>query len=441
MATSAQFVNRDHIGPFVMAEGVTRSNAQTILFATFWTIGLVTFLNFMNPYLFEVLGIPTARQGTLSGLLITVQETVQIAISGLIGAWSDRVGRRRVYVTGLVMLSAGLAAYPMATSEYQLVALRILYAFGATVSTVMLSTCLAEYIDDKFRGRWLGIVAIINGLGIITMAVGVSKLPRVLGEQGFDEALALRITFWGCAAVALLMAVLMHRGLQGPGARTSGNRMSLPRLALKGLTLARERPLIALSYVTAFASKGDLVIITAFMSLWVSQSGIAAGMSPSEAIARAGMVFGITSGAALIWPLFMGMILDKVPRLIAIGLAFTLASAGYMSLSLVDDPLAGAMIAAAILAGAGEASVVISAGTLVGQVAPVESRGVVFGTFGFAGSLGIVVLTFVGGWLFDAFGPDATFLMMSTMNAAVALGTVILFFRLRKTDAVTTQPT
>ena len=441
MTAPVDFIDRAYLGPLAMAEGVTRRNAQTILFATFWTIGLVTFLNFMNPYLFEVLGIPAARQGTLAGLLVTVQETVQIAISGLIGAWSDRAGRRRVYVTGLVLLSAGFAAYPMASSEYQLVALRILYAFGATVSTVMLATCLAEYIEDKFRGRWLGIVAITNGLGIITMAVGVSKLPRVLGERGFDEALALRITFWGCAALALLLALIMHRGLQAPGARTSGSRMSLPRLALNGLTLARERPLIALSYVTAFASKGDLVIITTFLSLWVTQTGIAAGMSLGEAIARAGMIFGITSGAALIWPLFMGVILDKVPRLIAVVFAFTLASGGYMSLALVDDPLAGAMIAAAILAGVGEASVLISAGTLVGQAAPAESRGAVLGTFGFAGSLGIVVLTFVGGRLFDTFGPDATFLMMSGVNAVVALGTVVLFFRLRKADAATAPPT
>jgi predicted MFS family arabinose efflux permease len=71
----------------------------------------------------------------------------------------------------------------------------------------------------------------------------------------------------------------------------------------------------------------------------------------------------------------------------------------------------------------------------------VESRGAVFGTFGFAGSLGIVVLTFIGGRLFDTFGPDATFLMMSGVNAVVALGTVVLFFRLRRTDAATARPT
>ena len=46
------------LGPLVLEQDVTRRNALTILFASFWTIGFVTFLNFMNPFLFALLGIP-----------------------------------------------------------------------------------------------------------------------------------------------------------------------------------------------------------------------------------------------------------------------------------------------------------------------------------------------------------------------------------------------
>ena len=431
--------NRARLGPFVMAEGVSRSNALHILLATFWTIGLVTFLNFMNPYIFEVLGIPTDRQGSLAGLLVSLQEATQLAISGLIGAWSDRIGRRPIYVTALVVLAAGFALYPLAGDEFQLIALRIFYAVGATACTVMLSTCIGEYIDDSVRGRWVGIVAVTNALGIIAMVAGVSKLPLVFERFGLDSALSLRACFWLCAGIILLLAIILHRGLQAPVATKSGTRDSLVRQTLGGLSLVRERPMIALSYLTAFASKGDLVIMTTFISLWVTQAGIAAGMSPGEAIARAGMVFGITAFAALVWPVFMGMILDRAPRLVGVGFAFALASVGYTFLALTDDPLGSVIIVAALIAGAGESSAMVSAGTLIGQAAPERTRGVAFGTFGVAGSTGILVLTFAGGQLFDAFGAGAPFLMMGAINAMVAVISILLFYRLRKPDTALLQ--
>ena len=54
--------------------------------------------------------------------------------------------------------------------------------------------------------------------------------------------------------------------------------------------------------------------------------------------------------------------------------------------------------------------------------------------------MGIVILTFTGGQLFDSYGPDATFLMMSIVNAAVAIASVLLYFRLRQSDATIEQP-
>ena len=77
---------------------------------------------------------------------------------------------------------------------------------------------------------------------------------------------------------------------------------------------------------------------------------------------------------------------------------------GYASVALIDDPLGPMMWVAAFLLGIGQASAIVSAGVLIGQVAPEGDKGTVFGTYGVAGSAGIVTLTFVGGLLFDAYG-------------------------------------
>ena len=92
---------------------------------------------------------------------------------------------------------------------------------------------------------------------------------------------------------------------------------------------------------------------------------------------------------------------------------------GYLALGLVDDPLGSAMIIAVIVAGLGEASAVVSAGTLIGQEAPAEDRGAVLGTFTLAGSSGQILLTVAGGQLFDAVGPHAPFVLMGGVNLLV----------------------
>lgn len=413
-------------GPFVLAEGVTGRNAATLLFASFSTISLVTFLNFANPYLFSLLQIPTDRQGALSGLLVSLQEGVQILIGSFIGAWSDRAGRRPVFVGGLLLTAGGFVAYPLATSEASLVALRALYAVGSTAATVMLTTCVAEYIHERMRGRWMGVVGVCNGIGVVTMTTVFAKLPLVFAGYGLDDAAALRASFWSFAAFIVLLAALLRWGLRAPGEPSDAARQGLLRQTVKGLTVARDNPRVALAYLTAFASRGDLVILTTFISLWVVQAGIAAGMTPGAATARAGMVFGIAQGVALIWSFAMGMILDRVPRLTGVCLGFALATAGYATLGLVDDPLGRPMIYAAILAGIGEASAIVCAGVLIGQEAPPAYRGVVFGTYGLAGSVGMICLTSLGGWVFDAVAPSAPFVLMAAVNGLVVAGGLLV---------------
>ena len=421
------------LGPLVLERDISRRNALTLLFAGFWTIGFVTFLNFMNPYVFALLGIPEDEQGSLAGLLVSLQEITQIAICGFIGAWSDRAGRRPIYVGAMVLLALGFVAYPLASGEAQLVGLRIVYAIGATACTVMMSTCQGEYITDKCRGRWIGVVAIINALGVVVMIAVFSKLPVFFGQLGLSDVNALRASFWVCSMAALLLAIVLHFGLQAPSPGATGSAPNLFRQTARGLTLVKRQPLLGLSYLTAFASKGDLVIVTTFLSLWVTQAGIAAGMSPAEAVARAGMIFGFVAACGLFWPFVVGTMLDRVPRLVGIGISFAIASVGYASVALIDDPLGPMMWVAAFLLGIGQASAIVSAGVLIGQVAPEGDKGTVFGTYGVAGSAGIVTLTFIGGLLYDTYGAGSPFILMGAVNALVVLAIWLLFRRQEQT--------
>ena len=72
-------------------------------------------------------------------------------------------------------------------------------------------------------------------------------------------------------------------------------------------------------------------------------------------------------------------------------------------------------------AGMGEASAMTAGGVMIGQEAPEKSRGAVLGTYSLMGAAGIMVLTFIGGLLFDQVGKSAPFTMMGCINLVILI--------------------
>ena len=422
------------LGPFWLAPGVTRGQAVTLFFGALCTLCLLSFATFAQPYLFAIVGIPQGEQGALSGGLAVLQECTQILLAGVVGALSDRTGRRIVYVTGLAVMAASYVIYPLVGSEMGLVLVRLVYAVGMVAATLMMVTCVAEYAQDVTRGRWMGTVGVFNGLGIVLMAALLAKLPLWLSHQGFDSVTSIRYSFWTFGACLLLLALFLRAGLQGHVRPVARQELTLVQRMRIGATAARENPRIGLAYLLAFASRGDLLIITTFISLWVIQAGIDTGLTPGAATAKAGMIFGISQGIALLWSIVMGIILDRLPRLTGVCLAFALAGLGYTVLGQVDDPFGPWMLPAAILAGIGEGSAVVAAGVLIGQEAPAATRGTLIGVYGLCGSIGIVCLTYAGGQVFDSIGRQAPFTMMGLVNFMVC--GVALWVRHRSTGGL-----
>ena len=205
-----------NLGPFWITPGVSRVNAGVLLFSGFSLISLLTFMAFVQPYLLqEVLGVPEDEQGALTGTLGFIQEAIVILLASLIGASSDKFGRRVVYVIGVCLFAAAYIVYPLAETVPQLYAFRMFYAVGFAAATVMLHVCLAEYSQEASRGRWLGLVGFMNGLGVVVMAFGLSRLPQLFVSLGFDSVQAVRLSYWTFASYLLLLAVLLRQAV-GP---------------------------------------------------------------------------------------------------------------------------------------------------------------------------------------------------------------------------------
>ena len=82
-------------GPFWLTPGVNRLNACTYFVSSFTFVTLVTFLNFVQPYILEeILSVPVGQQGAVTGYLNFIHEGTALLIMGIVGAISDRSGRR-----------------------------------------------------------------------------------------------------------------------------------------------------------------------------------------------------------------------------------------------------------------------------------------------------------------------------------------------------------
>jgi MFS family permease len=403
-------------GPVRLMPGVTRGNVAAYLWAAFVSIGIFTYATALQPYLLEVnIGVPSEQRGVVSGDLQFWQEIVTLLVVGFFGAWSDRVGRRVVYITGFLVTGLAYAAYPFADDIGQLLIYRLIYAVGIAALGGMLATVLADYPVDADRGKLTGISFFLNAVGALLFFAVLSRLPQMYQGFGATETEAGQFAYLTISAVCVVSALVMI-GLKPGRPEQVTERLPLRTLLSQGLAAGRE-PRIALAYAASFAARADLVIVALFLSLWVQTAAIADGASVTEAAARQGALFGIVQGCAMLWAPLFGWMADKLDRVTLVIIATVLSIVGYGWMGFTPDPaIGGAAFGAAALLGIGQASGILASQVLIAQEAPGAIRGAVIGMVGFFGALGILVISKVGGLAFDEWRPGAPFIIMAGAN-------------------------
>ncbi len=409
------------IGIWELAPGVQRSNFYALLGTAFFSIGLLTLVGNLRPYLFNsMLGIPDDIQGRVSGTMDVISEIPALLLSGLVGAMSDRLGRRIIYGMGFAILALGYLLFPLAQFNWTLYAMIFITACGASLIAAMLSAVIADYPQETSRGKLVGICFFLNGLGVASLVGLAAQLPKMYLAQGMDPIEAGRAAYWTVAAICLIPMVIVLKGLprQAPG--QIGERESLLATLRVGIDAAKDLR-VRLAYASAAVSRASLSIISAFFFLWMVQVGKEQGMTPAEALSKGGGIFVAIQITATFWAMIVIAFIDRVDRVLFMTVASALACGSYVWFGLVDDPFQPAMYVAAIFLGIGEMSGILASQALVGQVAPERGRGAVIGVFTLCGSLGIFFAAIVGGTLFDAWRPSAPYIVMGCVSGLLCL--------------------
>ncbi len=416
------------LGPIRLADGVRRRHALSFITVSVASIGLIVFLNFMQPYLLtgQIADAAAGTLGRITGNLSVMQEIIVLLLVGPLGSLSDQVGRPAMFAAGLLLLSAALLALTAVTSVAGLTAVRILFACGAAAAAATLATVAADYPDNAARGKFLGVLLITQQLAVLFLvARGAAKLPGFLGAHGVGRIAAGQITFGSAGIFGLACAALAFFGLRqrGPASR----REPVLRGLLDIAAYARRQPRFLIVLLVAFVARGDAAIMGSFLSLWAVRTATAGGATQMAAIATAGALLTAVTVASIASAALTGWVTDRLDRLIPLAAALLLAGAGNCSLLLVHDLGHWPVYALVGLIAGAETGIVVAGQSVLGEQAPPALRGAAIGVFSICGSAGVLILVFVGGILFDRVAPQAPFIMLGAVNLAAGCTALSLF--------------
>ncbi len=189
--------------PSEPAPGLSRRRRLLVLAVCCMSLLIVsldlTALNVALPVLQRELG------AEVSGLQWTIDAYAVVLASFLMlsGSMADRIGRRRVFRTGLVVFTAGSLLCALAPGLGWLVAFRALQALGGSMlNPVAMSIITNTFRDPKELARAIGVWGGVVG---ISMAVG----PIVGGA--LVHSFGWRSIFWLNLPIGLLALVLTTR--------------------------------------------------------------------------------------------------------------------------------------------------------------------------------------------------------------------------------------
>lgn len=418
MASSAPV----RFGPIGLQQGVSHRHVWGLMYGAFVTIGLATGIAVLTPYILTTnLGIPQAAQGKALGSLAVVQELALLAGFVVFGPMADKLGRRIVFSLGMLLLAVAYFAYAFSTGMGELMAFRVVYALGIGAATGMYATIVSDYALVNDRGKLTALCGFLNGLGVVVVALFLGRLPSFFAARGADPVTAGQESLAVVAAVAAFSGLVLWLMLKPGVPPAVDQRKPFRALLGEGIGAARKNRRIAICYAAAFVARGDIAIVGLFAIAWGNREAIAAGFSAADAASKGNIPFIIAQSTALLWPAVIAVPLDRMGRMKSLAFTMALGAIGYCSLFFVENPLLPAAIPLFVLLGIGQISALLGAQTAIAKEAPEEVRGSVIGVYNFCGALGILLLTGIGGWLFDAVGPWAPFMLVGALNGVVGL--------------------
>ena len=147
------------------------------------------------------LGIPAWQIGAILG----VQLLSIVFAKPLMGKVSDRVGRRRVILPGLLIGAASVVLLPVFPSFVGLSALSLVFGLGFATVTSSTAALVADLTRDGRYGSSMGVLRAVMDVG---QSIGPVLTGFMVGVAGYGSAFTLLAAI--LVAAALMLALLLR---------------------------------------------------------------------------------------------------------------------------------------------------------------------------------------------------------------------------------------
>ena len=329
---------------------------------------------------------PGGDDPILLGLAMGIYGLTQGLLQLPFGMASDRFGRKRVIVLGLVIFALGSFWAAAATDLSGLLLGRSLQGAGAVSAAV--TALLADLTRDEVRTKAMALVGGSIGLMFALSLVVSPLLTAWIGLAGL---------FWLTGVLALMGVAVVIWGAPAAPAPELGQGRGRLRDVLAHADLMR-------------LNVGVFVLHAVQLAMWVAVPAllVQAGLSTAQH-------WQVYLPAVLVSFLFLGVVFAMERRghlkkvfLVSIGL-IVLVQAGLLLQSMGTTSL-GALAALLLVFFCGFNALEATQPSLASRIAPRAMRGTAMGVYNTLQSLGFFVGGLMGGWLVKSWGSPALFL-------------------------------
>ena len=393
----------------------TRHYNTLYLLAAISMIFMTMALALQPLYLRKVLGLARDNAGFVNANIQVITELVDLLSVGYLGYLSDKKGRIPVVVYGFLV--AGIAAMMLPFSQELGVmtgigGLTFVYIFrssmslGTTAVWPQIAALAGDFSDTGNRSRLLAKAGFMMAFGATLVYTILMQIPQ---HSGIVVAMLLM------AGSAIAGAWVARRFLVDVAPKASTDKIPLKAI----IQLLKDEKALRLSFLSAFTSRNDMVILGLFLMTWAIYFADIIGIDHAQAAAQAGMVIGFIGVVVLLTIVLWGEFIIRMGRVPSMILGLCLSGAGFAGMGMIVNPLGGWVFLPALLVGIGQAGCLLAPQTVTLDLAPEAMRGSVLGAFNTVGCIGIIFFLQVGGMLFDWLGPSAPFVFTGIANFVI----------------------
>lgn len=374
-----------------------------------WALGFVSMFadissemihSLLPVFLVTVLGASALAVGLIEG----IAEATALITKVFSGTLSDYLGRRKF----LTALGYGLAAFTkplfaLAPSVAWIVTARFVDRVGKGIRGAPRDALVGDIAPPHLRGACYGLRQSLDTVGAFAGPL-MATIFMVLTLNSF------RTVFWIAVIPAFVALALMIFVQEPETVRSEGK----PRSPIRGADF-RQLSAAYWWFVLIAAVLTLARFSEAFLVLRAQNIGLPIALVPLVMVVM-NVVYAVSAYPA-------GRLSDKMDRRLVL-------AAGFMVLIVSDVVLALATGVWHVIAGValwglhmGLTQGLLAA--LVADTTPSRLRGTAFGMFNLASGIAMLIASFLAGWLWDQYGPQATFYAGAGFTTIALIGLMI----------------